>query len=302
MTDEKKIKMIADSFIVFLAGIMLFAYLTQITIQAAEEMQLQEAKDVEFKSEYDGTMQKYMICLPKDFDSSKTYDMLMLFHGHGSDRQQYITDPRDGCKGARDAAVKLGVILVSPDYRAPASWMGPAAEADTVQLIGDLKKKYKVGKVFLHGGSMGGTAVLTFTALHPELVDGVSSQVGVANLLEYDVNYVGIQDAIKESFGGKKDETPEQYKKRNPDEYKKRSAEFHPEKFTMPVTIMVGGKDDICPPQSALRLAEAIKKHNRDVLLIHRENLGHDSSYEDTVKAIEFIVETVRKKVSAQKE
>ena len=143
---------------------------------------------------------------------------------------------------------------------------------------------------------MGGTGVLTFAALHPELVDGVSSHVGIANLLEYEVNILGIQDAIKDSFGGKKDETPEEYKKRNPDEYKKRSAEFYPEKFTMPVAIMVGGKDDVCPPQSVLRLAEAINKHNSDVLLLYRENRGHDTSYKDTAATIEFIVEKAHSK------
>ena len=73
---------------------------------------------------------------------------------------------------------------------------------------------------------MGGASVLTSAALHPELVDGVSSQNGVANLLEYnvDVHYVvSVQTAIKDAFGGRSNETPEQYKKRNPQAYRSRS-------------------------------------------------------------------------------
>lgn len=294
MANENQTEKITAYVIVFLVTTVLILYFAQTRIQAEEEPQLQETKDMEFKADYDGTMQKYMICLPIDFDKTKEYDLLMCFHGQGSDRHQYVTDARGECKGARDVAAKHGMIFVSPDYRAPAGWMGPAAEADTVQLINALKKEYKIGKVFLTGASMGGAAVLTFTALHPELVDGVNSQNGVANLLEYEVNYVNIQIAIKDAFGGKKNETPEQYKKRNPDEYKKRSAVFHPEKFTMPVAIAAGGKDDKCPPESVLKLAEAIKKHNKNLLLLYREEGGHDTSYEDTVEGIEFIIEKAR--------
>ena len=70
--------------------------------------------------------------------------------------------------------------------------MGPAAEADMVQLIQILNETYNVERIILSGGSMGGTGALTFTALHPELVDGVVSRNGTANLVEYE----RFQDAI----------------------------------------------------------------------------------------------------------
>ncbi|MFM8930782.1 MAG: alpha/beta fold hydrolase, partial [Gemmataceae bacterium] len=66
------------------------------------------------------------------------------------------------------------------------SWMGPAAEADIVQILRDLRKQYSVQKILLSGGSMGGTGALTFAALHPDLIDGVVSLNGTANLVEYD--------------------------------------------------------------------------------------------------------------------
>jgi pimeloyl-ACP methyl ester carboxylesterase len=236
-----------------------------------------------------------MLCLPQAFEPARTHDLLIGFHGHGSDRHQYATDPRGECKGARDAAAGHDMIFVSPDYRAATSWMGPAAEADTVQLIGDLKKRYKVGKVFLVGGSMGGTAVLTFTALHPELVDGVVSENGTANLLEYDVTAHDIQLAIKDAFGGLKNETPQQFKARRPDVYKARSAEFHPDKFTMPLAITAGGNDQLVPPQSVLRLAEAVSKHNRHLVFFYDPGGGHQTSHEYTVAALEFVIETARR-------
>ncbi|MCY3017464.1 MAG: alpha/beta fold hydrolase [Planctomycetota bacterium] len=235
-------------------------------------------RDVEFKASADGSTQHYVEMLPKDFAAGDVRHLMMAFHGHGSDRWQYVKDARDECRGARDVALRHGMIFVSPDYRASTSWMGPKAEADVVQIIAELRARYKIGKVVHVGGSMGGTGVLTFAALHPDLVDAVCSNNGTANHEEF----AGFQDAIAASFGGSK--------KDKPDEYRKRSAEFFPEKFTMPVGITAGGKDAVVPPQSVLRLAEAIKKTNNNVKLIYREDGGHATDYKDTVAALEFVV------------
>jgi dipeptidyl aminopeptidase/acylaminoacyl peptidase len=252
---------------------------------------LQPGQEVEFKARFDGGIQKYIIRLPRDFKPNKEHDLMIGLHGHGSDRHQFAQDDRGECRGARDVAGRHRMIFVSPDYREKTSWMGPAAEADMVQLIGDLKRQYKIRMVYIVGASMGGTAALTFAALHPDLVDGVCSLNGMANLLEYTVDVAGIQEAIKNSFGGRPDETPDDYKKRNPDEYKKRSAEFHPGKFTMSLAITASGQDGIVPPDSVLRLAEAVQKHNPRVFVIHRPQEGHLTSYEDTVIAIMYITE-----------
>lgn len=237
-----------------------------------------EPNEVVFKAKADGTEQRYVEILPPGFDATQTHHLMIALHGHGSDRWQFIRDNRGECKGARDVATRQGMIFVSPDYRAKTSWMGPKAEADMVQMIGELRERHKVGKIFLMGGSMGGTAALTFTALHPDLIAGVCSLNGTANLLEYEK----FQDAIQASFGGTKKQIPE--------EYKKRSAEFWPEKFTMPVACTTGGKDEVVPPQSVLRLLEQLKKHGRKVLSLHRENGGHSTGYEDTCAALEFII------------
>jgi pimeloyl-ACP methyl ester carboxylesterase len=120
---------------------------------------------------------------------------------------------------------------------------------------------------------------LTFGVLHPELVDGVASMNGTANLLEYE----NFQDAIKESFGGSKAEKPL--------EYKNRSAEYWPEKLTMPVGITASGKDTAVPPESVVRLARILKTIGRRVLLIYREDAEHATSYEDAVAILEFVIQ-----------
>ena len=234
--------------------------------------------DIAFKSSLDGSEEAYVELMPPGFDSTKEHDVVFAFHGHGSDRWQFIRDARDECCGVRELAARFGLIVVAPDYRAKTSWMGPKAEADVLQIITELKLRHKVGRVFLAGGSMGGTAVLTFTALHPELIAGVCSLNGMANLVEYDQ----FQEAIRESFGGGKSEVPE--------EYKRRSAELWPSRFTMPVAFTTGGQDTVVPPQSVLRLAAQLKADGRKVLSIHRESAGHATNHEDTCAAMEFML------------
>lgn len=238
----------------------------------------EEPRDIAFMAQIDGTEQRYVELLPPTFSPDITTNVLIVFHGHGSDRWQFIKDARGECKGVRDVAAKYGLILVSPDYRAKTSWMGPKAEADVVQIIAELKQRHRVGRVFVAGGSMGGTAALIFTALHPELVAGVCCLNGTANLVEYE----NFQDAISASFGGSKAQAPV--------EYRKRSAELWAERFTMPVSVTTGGKDEAVPPQSALRLVEMLKLAARKVLGIHRESGGHSTTYEDTCAALEFVL------------
>jgi len=91
------------------------------------------------------------------------------------------------------------MIYVSPDYRAKTSWMGPAADADLLQIIDDLHQKYRIKNVIVCGGSMGATSALAFAALHGrDHVDGVIAMNGTANMVEYEL----FQDAINVSYGG----------------------------------------------------------------------------------------------------
>lgn len=161
--------------------------------------------------------------------------------------------------------------------------MGPAAEADLVQIIAEVKRQFMVRRVIVSGGSMGGTASLTFAALHPELIDGVVSLNGTANLLEYE----NFQDAIRASFGGTKREIP--------DEYKRRSAEYWPERLTMPIACTTGGQDRAVPPESVVRLCGVLKQLGRDVLLVHRDQGGHSTNYADATQAYEFVLEKLAK-------
>ena len=235
-------------------------------------------RDIALTADFDGSTQRYVILEPQGLQPSAPISILIALHGHGSDRWQFIRDPRDECKAARDCAAKHRMVFVSPDYRARTSWMGPAAEADMVQILLDLRKQYSVRKILLSGGSMGGTGALTFAALHPELIDGVVSLNGTANLVEYDQ----FQEAIAASYGGSKTAKLE--------EYRKRSAELNAGQLTMPIACTTGDRDKLVPPDSVARLVARLQKENRPAHLIHRPDGGHDTNYADATEAFEWVL------------
>lgn len=243
----------------------------------------QEVRDVAFVSNHDATQQHYVEIIPNAFNGNDSVSIIIGLHGHGSDRWQFATDNRPECLAFRQFASAHQMIAVTPDYRAKTSWMGLDAEKDLLQIIEELKSKYLVRRVYLVGGSMGGTSALTFSALHPHLIDGVTAMNAHANHLEY----TGFQDAIADSFGGSKEEIPA--------EYKKRSAEYWPEKLTMPISFTVGVTDTIVPPTSIYRLVNLLGKLNKQVLLITDGIAGHNTNFDVAYAAMQFMIKENRK-------
>lgn len=235
-------------------------------------------QDTTFIASHDGSPQKYVASMPAGFDTTKPVDLLIALHGHGSDRWQFARNSRGECRAVRDAAAQHGMLLVCPDYRAKTSWMGPSAEADVLQIIQDLRRKYMIRHVLVAGGSMGGAGALTFAALHPEQVDGVVSMNGTADL----VNYQGFPNAIAASFGGTREDVPQQYRRR--------SALFSADKLTMPLAATTGGRDTVVPAASVLELIGRVEQFNEQTLSIHRPDGGHSTSYNDAKSALEFVI------------
>lgn len=240
-----------------------------------------EPVDVEFVSRADGSRQRYVRLLPADFDTRTPHDVLIALHGHGADRWQFVKQDRPECREMRRIAAERGMVFVSPDYRAPTSWLGPAAEDDLLQIIDELHGEFRIRNVIVAGGSMGGTAALAFAALHPKCVDGVVALNGTANLIEY----TNFQDAIQASYGGTKEQVPEVYRSR--------SAELFPDHFVMPIATTTGGQDTLVPPVSVLRLMSVLEKRGGKVRSIHRSEGGHDTNAEDTSEALTFVLDAV---------
>ena len=234
-----------------------------------------------FTARCDGSEQRYVLLYPQKWVSDTPHDLLVALHGHGSDRHQFIEEPRDECRASREFADTHHMLMVSPDYRAKTSWMGPQAEADLLQLLELLRAEFSIRHTIVSGGSMGGSSALTFAALHPDQLDAVVAMNGMANHLEYDQ----FQDAIAESFGGKKQDIPI--------EYKARSAEYFPERLTMPIAVTTGGNDTLVPAASVTRLVHVLQILQHPILQIHQPDGGHSTNFDDAIQAFQFVYERI---------
>ena len=268
-----------------LAAVVLAAILTDSAVAVDAGFLLKtrgEPVEISFTSRVDQSLEKFVFILPKSYRPDRSYDLLIALHGHGSDRWQFVRDKRSECQATRDFAAAHDLILVSPDYRAKTSWMGPLAEADLRQVIDDLHRQFRIGRIILAGGSMGGTSSLAFAAINPECIDGVVSMNGTANMLEYN----GFEREIAEAYGGSKLECPEVYRQR--------SAELFSDRLKLPIAVTTGGQDQVVPPESVVRLVHALQAQKSPVLSIHRDEGGHNTGYEDALAAYEFVYQQLQ--------
>ena len=97
----------------------------------------------------------------------------VFLHGHGSGGDQLLkrADIREGWTAF---LVRNGFSVISPNLGGN-SWMSPAAAADLAAILRREKEILRWDRLFVVGGSMGGSAALIFARLHPELVDGVAA-------------------------------------------------------------------------------------------------------------------------------
>lgn len=185
-------------------------------------------------------------------------DWAVVLHGHGSGGDQLLTRPdiRDGWLPALRSA---GLGIFSPNLRGNA-WMSPAAAEDLSGLMTWLRSQYPIGKMFLCGGSMGGTSALIYAVLYPDQLDGVMALCPAAELPGYwrwameragRIPVLGeIASAIESNYGATPDQSPELYASH--------SAWSQRQRLTMPLALAHGTGDVIIPFEPTRRLAEAL--------------------------------------------
>ena len=153
--------------------------------------------------------------------------------------------------------------------------MSPAAADDMVQIIETERQKRTWTKTIFVSGSMGGTSVLVFAALHPERVDGVVALGAATDIARYETwcrssdspaATAGIRSAIADAIAyayGDADKTVH-------------SASGNAQKLTMPIVLFHGEKDTLIPIEEARDLASKLKQAPH---FIYREISGgnHDS-------------------------
>ena len=185
---------------------------------------------------------------------------LVNLHGHGSHGDQLFTRPdirRDWLPLFRSA----GLGILAPNLRDNA-WMCPEAAADLNALLAWVRRSLGATRFVLVGGSMGGSSVLTYCALHPQDVAAAVAVCPAADLASYYAwlrrrdggIHAEIADAIRTAYRG----DPAQRRAT----YNAHSAVRNAVRLTMPLFVGAGTRDEIIPVSQTRRLAGALAEED----------------------------------------
>jgi len=166
----------------------------------------------EFNSSFDGSPQTF---LEKGFcQTAPNGERLVIIYLHGALSHQEQGMTSGIYSGAFERwggeLAKRGALYICPEYRGN-SWMGPAAEADLLDILRLLRERYPVRRLILAGGSMGGTSALIFASRFPKAVDGV---IALCPATDPVLMFPTFPNHFIESYGGSPEEVPGVYSDR----------------------------------------------------------------------------------------
>jgi dienelactone hydrolase len=133
-----------------------------------------------FFSDVDDTEQPYGLYLPKNFDESKVYPLVIMLHGAGSNHRLALRRVfgKSNAEGENDVEATryfpewkdIDFIVASPYARGTAGYQG-VAEKDVYDVLTDVRKRFKIDedRIYLTGLSMGGGGTLWIGMTRPDI-------------------------------------------------------------------------------------------------------------------------------------
>ena len=133
-----------------------------------------------FFSDADDTEQPYGLYLPKNYDASKKYPLVIMLHGAGSNHRLALRRVfgKSNAEGENDVEASryfpewkdIDYIVASPFARGTAGYQG-IPEKDVYDVLNDVKKRFNVDedRTYLTGLSMGGGGTLWIGLTRPDI-------------------------------------------------------------------------------------------------------------------------------------
>ncbi len=135
---------------------------------------------VTFHSDVDDSEQPYGLYIPRNFDASKKYPLVMMLHGAGSNHRLALRRVFGKSNGPGETDVEtsrvfpefkdVDYIVASPFARGTMGYQG-IAEKDVMDVLADVKKRFNIDedRTYLTGLSMGGGGTLWVGLTHPDI-------------------------------------------------------------------------------------------------------------------------------------
>lgn len=179
-----------------------------------------------YRSDVDQTLQPFRLFVPRPYDASRKYPLIVTLHGaSGNESTQFdaYRDARTGESVALQLAQQRGYILASPNGRGPFGGYRGNSEKDVLDVLARVQSLYATDLVFLTGHSMGAGGAWALGFKYPAKWAALAPIAGAMTSA----------DALKSAPA-------------------------------MPVLFAQGAKDTIANPAAARKLAEAAKPLLKD--------------------------------------
>ncbi|MBM3498337.1 MAG: hypothetical protein FJX74_06665, partial [Armatimonadetes bacterium] len=238
---------------------------------AARAQELRQGEVRAYLSAIDGSRQAYGVYFPRaNPPGDRGYPLVMHAHGYG----WWVG--ADFSEWQRQWADDHGWVLVNVNGRGPNFYDG-IGEDDVLRVLEDVAKVVAVdrSRVYMTGGSMGGTGAYRVGVRRPDIFPGVAPVDGWTDFREFHWHWYArkdMPDAIEE--------------------FRRPLLEAASPLYTAgtarwgDVTLIVDGRDDIVLPEQGIRLDEALNSARdreqeayRHELVYHVDR-GHGAGYD----------------------
>jgi poly(3-hydroxybutyrate) depolymerase len=212
-----------------------------------------------FVSKIDGSVQYFAVLPPKDYDSTKTYSLILSLHGAGVEAQ-----------GQVDAySTKDWAFVVAPTNRRPYGfdWQD-WGRLDALEVLAEMQNRYSIdeNRIYLTGHSMGGHGTWYVGLHHPDRFAAIAPSAGWSTFKLY------VPWSLQKS---ELYTPPEILEYRDLALREDQLPLFVENARNLPVFILHGGSDDNVPPIHGRFFAELLKKLNYEVVYKEVPGKGH---------------------------
>jgi pimeloyl-ACP methyl ester carboxylesterase len=218
-----------------------------------------QAYKTTFLSRIDGSVQYFAVLPPKNYDSNKTYALILSLHGAGVE-----------ASGQADAyRAKDWAFVVCPTNRKPFGfdWQD-WGRLDCLEVLSEAKSQFPIdnNRIYLTGHSMGGHGTWHIGLHHPDLFAAMAPSAGWTSFQLYVPYFLRKSDI----FGH-----PGLLAIRDMGLREERLLNFVENALNLPIYILQGGADDNVPPVHARFFYSALKKLGYQAIYREVEGMGH---------------------------
>jgi predicted peptidase len=205
-----------------------------------------------------GTAYPYSVYVPRAFDASKSWPVILFLHGSGERGKDGLKSTQIGVAAAiRANPDRVPAIVLFPQAPVESRWLGEPAEAAMAALEASIAEFHgDRSRLYLTGLSMGGYGTWHLALAHPDTFAALVIVCG--GLLPHETTTAVHQSPLTKGQG---------------DPYAFTAHALR----TLPIRMFHGDADPVIPVSESRRLAEALKNEAADATLVEFAGVGHNA-------------------------